>query len=234
MPKEHLLYVALDHDDRGGNLALADQLIEVDGRFGFKINADHYSIFGLPYVREIQSYGKPVFVDLKINNGPRTMTNTLAPLAEVGVNHTNIWALADRLITPTVEALRNIEKSQLVVLGVTVTSRFDDNYCQRHFGRSLEMSVRHFTNVAIEAGCDGVILPGTTLDIIKDIKTVKLVSGIRPLTSRGDSIQQRQVITPQEAVTKGADILVCGSPIYRSNDPVGVLTSILSQMKESF
>lgn len=228
---EKLLYVALDYNERSENLNLAGKLSEVGDQFGFKVNLDHYTLWGLPYVQEVQGYGKPVFVDLKINNGPRTMINALTPLAEAGVDHTSVWTFADRLISPTVEALRDIEGSQLRVLGVTVTSRFDDEYCLNNFGRSLEDSVHHFTEVAIEVGCDGVILPGTCLGAIRDIETVKLVSGIRPLTLRGDSTQQRQVITPQEAIANGADILVCGSPIRESRDPIRALRTVLSQMK---
>ena len=227
---ERLLYVALDHNEQSGNLSLAKQLAEVGGQFGYKINADHYSLWGLPYVKELQRHGRPIFVDLKLNNGPRTMTRILAPLAETGVNHSNVWALAERLITPTVEALRQIEGSQLKVLGVTVTSRFDEESCQRHFGRSLDATVKHFTEVALDVGCDGVILPGTCLDAIRDIETVKLVSGVRPLGLGGDSAQQREVITPQQAIINGANILVCGSPIYKSPDPVQALRTVLSQI----
>jgi orotidine-5'-phosphate decarboxylase len=227
---DKLLYVALDNDEQSANLSLVERISEVSGMFGYKINADHYSLWGLPYVQELQRYRRPVFVDLKLNNGSRTMTRTLAPLAEVGVNHTNVWALADRLITPTVEALRRIEGSQLKVLGVTVTSRFDDDFCKRNFGRSLEDSVRHFTSVALDVGCDGVILPGTCLKAIRDIDAVKLVSGIRPANLGGDSSQQREVVTPHEAIENGADILVCGSPVYSSVDPVAALRSILEQM----
>ncbi len=42
---ECLLYVALDHNDRAANLALAQQLAPEQGDFGFKINQDHYSLW---------------------------------------------------------------------------------------------------------------------------------------------------------------------------------------------
>ncbi len=226
---ERLLYVALDHNERKQNLTLADQLSEVAGNFGFKVNLDHVILWGLDYIRDIQSQEKPVFVDLKVNNGPRTMSHIFATLAEMGVNHTNVWAFADGLIKPAVEA---VEGSKTKVLGVTITTRFDDEYCQRHFGRSMGKSVRHFAQVAVEAGCDGIILPGNCLGEVKDILTNKLVSGIRPREHQRGPDAQKQVVTPHEAIVNGADILVCGSPIYKAPDPVESLQSILSQMQE--
>lgn len=157
---ERLLYVALDYNEREQNLNLAGQLSEVAGEFGYKVNLDHVILWGLDYVHDVQSQEKPVFVDLKVNNGPRTMSNIFATLAEMGVNHTNIWAFADGLIEPAVKA---VEGSETKVLGVTITTRFDDNYCQRHFGRSMRESVSHFAKVAVDAGCDGIILPGTCI-----------------------------------------------------------------------
>lgn len=226
---ERLLYVALDHNERESNLTLAQQLSEVAGNFGYKVNLDHVVLWGLDYVRDVQRQEKPVFVDLKINNGPRTMGNIFGALAEMGVNHTNVWAFADRLITHTVKA---VEGSKTKVLGVTITTRFDDDYCQRHFGRSMRDSVRHFAQVAVDSGCDGIILPGTCLDVVRDISTTKLVSGVR---LQGDRIKdaQEQIITPHEAIINGANILVCGSRIYKAGNPTEALKEILSQMLNS-
>jgi len=225
---ERLLYVALDHNEREQNLTLAEQLSEVAGQFGYKVNLDHVILWGLDYVRDVQSQEKPVFVDLKVNNGPRTMSNIFTTLAEMGVNHTNVWAFADGLIKPAVKAVKG---SETKVLGVTITTRFDDDYCQRHFGRSMRQSVRHFAQVAVENGCDGIILPGNCLDTVQDISTSKLVPGIRPEEYGRKPDAQKQVVTPHEAIINGADILVCGSPIYKAPNPTESLQNILSQMQ---
>lgn len=230
---EKLLYVALDHNERDNNLRLSDQLAAVGGNFGFKVNVDHAILWGIPYIKEILSRKRPVFVDLKLNNGPRTMKNIIVPLAKEGVSHVSVWTHAERLITPVAEAVRAVEGSQLQIMGVTVTSRFSDDYCQRHYGRSLSETARHFTRVALDVGFDGVILPGTCLGAIADIDTVKLVSGIRPAGGNLPLGEQRQVVSPGEALRAGADILVCGGPIYNSPDPVVALYTVLSQMQQA-
>lgn len=230
---EKFLYVALDRNERDANLRLSEQLSKVGGNFGFKVNVDHFILWGFPYVDDVLSHGRPVFVDLKLNNGTRTMSNAIIPLAERGVSHTNVWAHAERLITPVTQSVRAIEGSKLQIMGVTVTSKFGDDYCQRHYRRSLPETVRHFTQVALEVGCNGVILPGTCLGAIADIDTVKLVSGIRPVGSELPLGEQREVTTPEEALRAGADILVCGGPIYKSADPVAALQTVLSLMQHA-
>ena len=81
---------------------------------------------------------------------------------------------------------------------------------------------------AVELGCDGVILPGTELESISDLKTIKAIPGIRPLWYQ-DKRHLRE-ITPKEAKEKGADIIVCGSPIMKSENPVEAMQKILEEI----
>jgi orotidine-5'-phosphate decarboxylase len=95
----------------------------------------------------------------------------------------------------------------------------------------MRESVRHFAQVAVENGCDGIILPGTCLDTVGDIATSKLVPGIRPEEYKREPDAQKQIVTPHEAIVNGADILVCGSPIYKAPNPAESLQNILSQIQ---
>ena len=180
-----LLLVALDglavNEEETFNIA--DRfLMHVKGEdFGFKVNLD-YVLHPEKGLREtignITNWGRPSFVDLKMWNGSRTMMSVLETLAEMGVNYTNVYALADDLLK---RAVRVVAGSNTKVLGLTVLTHYDEAYCQKHFRRSLRDTVRHFAEVALEAGCHGIILPGTTLDVVRDLKTTKLVPGVRPV-----------------------------------------------------
>jgi len=225
---ERELYVALDHNDRGSNLALAADLSPEQGSWGFKINQDHHSLWP-GYADEIIQLGKPVFVDTKINNGKRTMANIVRDISSRGARLTNVWAAAERMIEP-LPTIAHAGGTEL--LAVTVTTHFDEDFCQRIFRRSLGDSVRMFTEIALEQGCDGVILPGTTLDAVADIATKKLVPAVRPDWFEDKKANdQEQTITPTEAFQSGADIVVCGSPIYRSPVPREALQRILEEIQ---
>lgn len=227
---EQLLYVALDHNDRDANLKLAHQLAPKQGNFGFKINQDHYSLWQ-GYVEEIATLNKPFFVDTKINNGSRTMTNIVKDIAKRGADLTNVWAFAERLIVPLAKTL---EGSKTRLLGVTITTHFTEKYCQRIFRKSLPETVRLLSEIALENGCHGIIVPGTTLNAVADLQCLKLVPAVRPSwfedTKAND---QEQTVTPTEAIQSGANLLVCGSPIHKSSKPTEALLRILEEIDDA-
>lgn len=196
--------------------------------FGFKINLDAFLArrprCPIREIREIDKY-KPIFADLKMWNGTRTMASVVKQLVEEKVDYLNVYALAENLLP---EAVKITGGTNTKVLGLTVLSHYDEAYCQKHFRRSLPETVRHFSEVALEAGCHGIILPGTTLDIVRDLKTIKVAPGVRP--SWFQDTRHKQEISPQEAVEKGADILVCGNPIFKSSDKIGALQKILDEI----
>lgn len=233
---ERLLYTALDHNDVRSNLDLAQRLSTDTSRAyqpnnGFKINLDHVYKWGTEYINNVQKFGRPVFVDLKMNNGSRTMGNIVEDLVNRGVKHVNVWALADRLIKPLAEITKG---SSTKLLAVTVTTHFDDEFCQKNFGRNLKETVRHFSEVGLEYGCDGIIIPGTTLDAVSDLDCTKLVPAIRPAWFKNTKTNdQEQTVTPTEAIQHGADILVCGSPIHQSHNPEEAMALIYQEMLQA-
>ncbi len=224
---ETLLYVALDHNDFRSNYYLAQDLSTEPGNFGFKINQDHYTLWN-KYAEQIATLGKPLFVDTKISNGARTMRNIVNNIASLGAAHTNVWANAERLIKPVAQDLLGTPTQ---LLGVTVTTHFTDEYCQRIYKRDLRDTVRMWSEIALENGCDGLILPGTALDVVSDLDCLKAVPAIRPdwFEDKGAN-DQEQPVTPTEAIQGGANILVCGSPIYRDPEPRMALARILEEI----
>jgi orotidine-5'-phosphate decarboxylase len=56
-----------------------------------------------------------------------------------------------------------------------------------------------------------------------------VVPGIRPAGSNGHD--QARILTPEEAVERGADYLVVGRPITESPDPAGVARAILARVR---
>lgn len=229
------LFVALDDLDRreGETLRVAEQLSGVEGPFGFKLNLDCLLKRGLvvncctrSLLRIVQQLGRKVFADLKMWNGTRTMRSVIEALVDSGVDYLNVYALADDLLPGAIKAA---EGSKTRILGLTVLTHFSEAYCQRHFCRSLRETVRYFAEVALERGCHGIILPGTTLDVVQDLETIKVVPGVRPKWYQ--DARHEEEVEPRIAVEGGARILVCGSPIMKSDDPTEALQKILSEIR---
>lgn len=227
------LFVALDDLDKQEQttLEVAEQLSGVEGNFGFKANLDYLLRYGLEgissSVKKVQRFGRPVFADLKMWNGTRTMRSVIEMMVANEVDYLNVYALADDLLPKAIQATKG---SKTKVLGLTVLTHFSEDYCQKHFRRTLRETVRHFAEVALERGCHGIILPGTALGVVTDLKAIKVVPGIRPKWYT--DTRHEEEVEPKVAVEQGADNLVCGSPIMKSANKTEALRRVLSEMTE--
>jgi orotidine-5'-phosphate decarboxylase len=85
---------------------------------------------------------------------------------------------------------------------------------------------------AIAAGANGVVVSG------EDVSQVRaaigqapcfVVPGIRPAGSNGHD--QLRILTPEEAIERGADYLVIGRPITGSSDPAKAARAILATIR---
>lgn len=226
-----LLLVALDNlaSNERKTFAIVKELAATEGNFGFKLNLDYLlnREKGLiSIIREFKKLNRPIFADIKMWNGTRTMKSVFQTFVDLEVDYVNAYALADQLLPKAIEIT---EGTGTKVLGLTVLTHFDDAYCQKHFKRSLPETVLHFSEIAIEAGCHGIILPGTTLNVVKHIKTIKAVPGIRPKWFSDQ--RHEEEIEPCEAISNGADIIIPGSPIMKSDYPVMALKRMLDEIK---
>ena len=90
-----------------------------------------------------------------------------------------------------------------------------------------EAAVLRLARLARASGMDGVVCSPRELSTLRTAlgPEFRLVTpGVRPAgAARGD---QRRAATPAEAVAAGADHLVIGRPVTRSEDPVGILLTI--------
>jgi orotidine-5'-phosphate decarboxylase len=215
------LFVALDdlYRKEGQTLEIATKLCEVQEPFGFKINLDYLLRKSIPVaVRMLRPFGRPIFADLKMWNGARTMTDVIEQLVEARVDYFNVYSLADSQLP---RALQVAKGTQTKSLGVTILTHYEDGYCLENFGRPLTTTVTQMSLKAIEKGCDGVIVPGTTLKDIKHLNTIKCVSGIR-MSWYPDDSRHEQAVEAMVAIEEGATLLVCGGPIMKAKERVGI------------
>ena len=229
LQEKSMLFVALDSNKQKKIFDMAEKLADVEGNFGFKVNLNFLAKPWRRSLRFLKQFGKPVFADMKMANGKRTMIWQLENLTKEEVDFTNIWAYMEEQLEKTIAEFKGKE---IKVLGMTVPTHFDEKYCQRILRRSLPEAVRLFTEISKETGCYGAILPGTTLDAVKDIPIRKIVPGIRPEWYPEDK-RHKEKITPEKAILAGAWGLVIGGPITKSNNPVETLERILEEIDQA-
>jgi len=191
---------------------------------GVKVNLDYVLQKGFGTIPRLPLSESSLFVDLKIWNGSRTMGDVFNELYKFGVDYSNVYSLADT------EIKKALEKDHPQILGLTVLSHYTDAYCQKFFGKNLNETTKLLAQTAVENGCSGIILPGTTLEAVAEIDSsiIRVVPGIRP--SWYEDKRHPQEIEPRMAIEKGATILVIGSPIMKSPDPIVATQRILDEI----
>lgn len=238
--KSPLLFVALDDltQKEADTLAVLRKFTNVEGNWGIKVNLDWMLKRGIETalsILEDLNLERPIFVDLKMWNGKRTMRDVFKMLAG-RVDYVNSYVLAGPELQGSLEPLQGTKTK---VLGVTVLTHYDDNYCQEWFRRSLRDMVCFSAEKAVTIGCDGIILPGTMAGYVSDMKIEKHVPGIRPSWFKDD--RHSEEVTPQKMAEVGVDGAVCGSPIIKVaknpaavaevGDSVGALRRILQDLQ---
>jgi orotidine-5'-phosphate decarboxylase len=87
---------------------------------------------------------------------------------------------------------------------------------------------------AVEAGCDGVIAsaddnPDEMRRQVGADHLLVATPGIREAGGAADDHRRRA--TPAQAIARGADYLVVGRPIIKSDDPAGAAHRIIADME---
>lgn len=221
-------FLANDASDHDGILRQMDMVAEVSGDFGIKLNLD-IVLRDLSIISRITNeYEKKVFVDMKMWNGKRTMMEVVKTLADYGVAMTNVWAQAEDMLEKAVDALIN---SDMALFGLTVLTHYDDAWCRKYYGKDLNATVAMLAKTAMDFGCGGYILPGTTLRAVSDLPGLKFNPAVRPSWFKNPKANfQKQIMSPGEAKKAGADIVSCYSPVFKSDNPAKALQKILDEI----
>jgi orotidine-5'-phosphate decarboxylase len=224
-PPANPLIAALDVSDVRRAEALAADLAPEVGLL--KVGLELVWSQGPEAVRMVARHG-PVFADGKLHDIPNTVEAAAANIARLGVRMTTVHALGGEAMMRA--AMRGVERGAAeagverpLVVAVTVLSS------QGGEGLASPASLAY---EAKASGLDGVVVSGTD---VRDVREAcgedfcLVVPGIRPAGANGDD--QVRVLTPTEAIERGADYLVIGRPITAASDPAGVARTIAASLR---
>lgn len=233
--KEKLI-IALDVSDADRALSIVDRLGDHAGVF--KVGSELFVTAGPGVVRDIQSKGKKVFLDLKFHDIPNTVSKAAVAAARHGVYMFNIHAsggleMMKRCRGSVDEICFKENLSRPLIIGVTVLTSINSEILKNEVGArySVKTQVKHLASLARKAGLDGVVASPHEISMIKQEcgqDFLVVTPGIRPSwTPPGD---QMRTATPKEAIRNGADYIVMGRGILKHEDPVNALELISLEM----
>ncbi|HEV2200542.1 MAG TPA: orotidine-5'-phosphate decarboxylase [Bryobacteraceae bacterium] len=226
------LDVASDTEAREIVLALGDST-----RF-YKVGLELYAAAGMEFVRELQSEGCRVFLDLKLYDIGETVKRAVAQVARSGVDFLTVHgskAVMEAAVAGKGGAGQGgvgKEGATLNLLAVTVLTSFDESDL-RQLGYPcsvmdlVELRVRN----AMAAGIDGIVCSPAEVKAVRAMTgpAAKLVTpGVR--SAGAASGDQKRVATPAEAIAGGADYLVIGRQVTRAADPRSEVRRILEEI----
>lgn len=222
---ENPLVVALDLSDLDAAEDLAKRLA---GQVGmFKVGLQLFTGYGPVSVSRVRDHG-PVFLDLKLHDIPNTVERASFNVGKTGVAMFTVHALGgEAMIAAAVRGAQagagEAGHPAPVVVAVTVLSSLAGEGLASPASLAFE---------AKAAGAGGMVVSGEDVSTVREVvgeEPYVVVPGIRPAGSNGHD--QVRILTPEEAVERGADYLVVGRPITSSDDPAGVARAILASVR---
>lgn len=229
------LIVALDVDSGAEALQLVNQLGSDVGFY--KVGLQLFMEGGLLIVKRIVEQGKKVFLDLKIDDTPRTVQEAVRNIAIDGVEFFTLQGNRD---TARAAKAGRGSRSCPKFLQVTYLSSWDSSDLMDHLHIdtatdkvSIDEQVVNRARRILESGCDGVIASGTSVSRLRrEFPTLLIVTpGIRPAGAGSDD--HKRSMTPLDAIRAGADYLVVGRPIRSADDPKATAHRIQQEIEQA-
>jgi len=222
-PSERIL-CALDTTNVEEAAILAGELSPHVG--GIKLGLKFFGANGPQGFLEVAKANRNIFLDLKLHDIPNTVAKTIHALMPLGPKIMTIHTAGGSAMMKAASeaatlAAKNEGCERPIIVGVTILTSLDNEDIEAiGFQNKVSMQVVKLARLAKESGLDGVVCSPHEIKLIKescgaDFKLV--VPGIRPAGS--DTGDQKRVMTPEEAVSLGADYLVIGRPITKSDNP---------------
>lgn len=187
--------------------------------WGFKVN-DALVQYGVDIIELIKNEGFKVFADPKLFDIPNTITNSLTKLIGAGADIISVHCSAD--YRPKIE---DAEK----IVGITVLTSMNEERCKKIYGASIEVVVNKFARLARVYEYGYCVCSSRDIPFLPVMHNTKIICpGIRLEDGKDD---QKRVMTPNEAINAGADLLVIGRPILKADDPIKVIHKINNMIK---
>jgi orotidine-5'-phosphate decarboxylase len=231
------IIVALDVKDKKEALSL---VAKIDQAETFKVGLQLYTAEGPQLLKKIKDMGKKIFLDLKLHDIPNTVLEAVKSGMRHGVEMMTLHASGgqEMMALASEAAAREAEKQggmKPLLLAVTIlTSLKEEQLKEIGMAANVIEQVLRLARLAQKAGMDGVVCSPQEIEVIKKEFASELLivtPGIRPAWAA--SHDQKRIMTPAEAIQKGADYLVIGRPITAAPSPQKAYLEIMDELKRA-
>ncbi len=231
------IIIALDVPTKEEGIALVARL--ADART-FKVGLELFTAEGPALFRKLKALRKDIFLDLKLHDIPNTVAGAVRSASKHRVQMMTLHTSGGRemMAKAAAEARAAADAGQgpkPILLGVTVlTSLKGADLEEVGMGGDVASQVLRLAGLAKAAGLDGVVCSPQEIEVLRrefGRELVIVTPGIRPVWAAAQD--QKRIMTPAEAVAKGADYLVIGRPITGAPSPNEAFLRIADEIGQS-
>lgn len=231
-PSERVI-IALDVKDRDAALSLVEELSPLVSQF--KVGLELFHNVGPKILEDLKPYR--VFFDGKFYDIPHTVAGVTRAITRWGVWMLDVHCLGgEQMMRAALCAARSTAEEIGIpapkILGVTVLSSVNQEVLDALGVRvRREDLVLHLARKAQSLGLQGVVLSGEVIAQVREIcgeDFILLVPGVRPQGVAKDD--QLEVLTPSEALRRGATYLVIGRAVTSVPSPRSALERVLEEI----
>ena len=174
-----------------------------------KVGSVSFNAIGHEALTYVASKGFEIFLDLKLHDIPNTVKKSIEGLVSLPISMMTIHTSGGLEMMKA--AKKAVSDTNIKIFGVTALTSLSDEDTTTIFQRTASNQVKAMLDLAQEAQIDGVVCSPHELDLVVERKSLlSITPGIRLSESADD---QSRVMTPKDAISKGADYIVIGRPI---------------------
>ena len=203
----------------------------------FKVGLELFVSVGPKILKGIRERSRAgIFLDLKFHDIPATVKNAFLAASAHGVAFTTVHCDEGKSLLRSV--VEN-NPSGTKILAVTVLTSLESRnlkelgYLDRYVKNITELVMLR-ARMAKEAGCSGVVCSGLEVERVKaelGKDFIVVTPGIRPAWSLAGKDDQKRIITPYQAIKRGADYIVVGRPIRVAEKPIEAAERVLDEIE---
>ena len=174
-----------------------------------KVGSVSFNAIGHEAIQYVASKGFEIFLDLKLHDIPNTVKKSIEGLISLPVSMMTVHTSGGLEMMKI--AMNAVKDTNIKIFGVTALTSLSDEDTDVIFKRTASDQVAAMLDLAQEAKIDGVVCSPHELDLVVARKSLlSITPGIRLSESEDD---QSRVMTPNDAISKGANHIVIGRPI---------------------
>ena len=205
------IFIAIDTNSKKRARSIISQSNIKNFKIGYKFGLEFLnSKNGRNFISTLKK--KIIFIDLKLNDIPNTMSSAVIALKDLNINYLTVH------ISSGLEALKQVKKvsGKTKIVGVTTLTSLD-NEDLKSIGhkRSLKEIVMIQAKLASKAKLDAIVCSPHEVKFVKKYFYKEIITpGIRIFSKVSD---QKRVMTPRDAFKQGSDWLVMGRDLTKGN-----------------